>query len=777
MRQYLTIIFLFFFLPRILAQVEIKGFIQDKRSGEPIQPAVIYEQGTNNYAFSNRYGFYLLKISSGRHKLIISALGYLPDTMLINLRWDTVININLQNINTLEAVVVSGDYSPLRAEYTGIEKLSMKQIKLIPALAGETDLSKAFQLLPGVLQGNEGSSNLLVRGGSADQTLVILDDVPLYYVNHLGGFISNFNSDAINDATLYKGTYPARYGGRLSSVFDVNMKNGNIKNFSGTFTSGLLISKLTLEFPVIKNKSSALFSVRTSPVGLMMLPITYLGWQKQAYFYYGFYDLNAKLHWRLDNKNRIYLSFYNGDDPLTYGLPSEKNDFKLTYKQKWGNTLTALRWNHIYGKKMFSNLTLYYTRFRYKLGYDYFSVGTKDSLSFLTFSGINDWAVKDDFTLSLNRNYLMRFGFNSVFHNFRPLVSHYKYYLSTNAARVDTILIDNKLSSFETDFYVENHFSWKKFKADLGLRTSVFHIFNQNITYVFPEPRLTINYLMNNDLSVKMSYASTVRFLHLLSGIGTTGFPMDLWLPADTLLPPENARQWAAGIYFKSKSFQVSVETFYKTMDNLISFAEGANILSSINNWKSSVEKEGHGWAYGTEILVKKISGKTTGWLSVAYTRSWRKFQNINLGKPFPYKYDRPIDISLVLIHKLKPGVVLSAVWTYGTGYPYTKPIGIVPLIDNLSGTNFYNNFIWEPRNSSRMQDYHRLDIALKFVKQKKHSKRTWTISIYNAYNRKNAYFYDIGGLYDPGTKKFKYRIEKFTLFPIIPSVSYSLTF
>ncbi len=756
------------------AQVVVKGFVQDSQSGEPIQYAVVYELGTDNYVFTNNYGFFILHLSEGKHALGVSAVGYKTDTLIFTLTRDTSLNIGLESITKIEKVTVVAEYSNIKSDLMGVEKIPVRQINMLPALGGETDVTKAFQLLPGVVSGNEGSSNLIVRGGSPDQTLVIMDDVPLYYVNHLGGFISTFNSDAISDVTLYKGNFPARFGGRLSSVFDVTMKNGSVDHSKGSITTGLLISKLTLETPILNGKGSSLLSVRTAPIGLLMLPVTYLGWNKQTYFYYGFYDLNAKLNYKYNNKNRLYLSFYRGDDPLIFGLPPSENDFKLTFGQKWGNTLTAFRWNHIFGKKLFSNLTAYYTLFRYSLGYDFESITLKDTIDFSIYSGISDWAVKYDFTWSITNNYTVRFGINNILHDFTPIVSHYKISVPSESYKLDTVLTNSRIQAYEPDLYIENLITTGKFVFNIGLRTTSYLLLPETKFYFFPEPRITAKFTPNNSWALKVSYASTTQLLHLLTGIGSNGLPMDLWLPTTIDLPPERARQWAAGIYAQRKDFEISAEFYYKIMDNLIAFSEGSNLLTSVSSWQKSIESGGKGWSFGSELLIKKVQGKTTGWMALTYSRSFRMFDNINSGNPYPYKYDRPLDISVVLIHRLKKGIILSADWVYGTGYPYTKPAGIMPIIDNTFQTDFRNIMLWEPRNSSRMQDYHRLDIALKLVKKKPKGTRTWTFSIYNTYNRLNPYFYTIQPDCNYATKTCKWTIQKFTLFPIIPSISYS---
>ncbi len=775
MKKAFSFSIMFFMFHLLLAQtITVNGYVFDSQSGEPIIGATIYEPGTSNFAITNNYGYYSITLSPGKHLLVASFVGFYPDTMQVKLTKPQTIIFRLTSSTTLKEVVVVGSPATDKANITSLAHIPMEQIRLLPALGGETDIIKAFRFMPGVQAGGEGQAGLLVRGGSDDQNLILLDDVPLYYVNHLGGFISVFNSDAINNVKLYKGDFPARYGGRLSAVLDVSMKNGNMKKYSGSFTSGLLISKILLEYPLKKDTSSLLFSFRTSPVGWALIPFTYLATGTDVYFYYAFYDINLKYNYFFNRKNRLFFSFYNGNDPLTLHMP--RNDgVRANATSRWGNTLFALRWNHIWNYRLFSNLTLTYTLFRYGYSTNYFAEKPKTKFLYKNFSGINDMALNYDFSWIISNKLRLNFGTQNIFHNFRPFASHYSYFYAADSTTVDTAfdISSEKIPVMENSAYVDFNVNIGKFGMNAGLRLVNYSFLEQKKFYFSPEPRITLRYEPFKNFSVKASYAFTTQFVHRVSGFAYTEIPVDLWLPSTTEILPAQARQWSIGLYKSYKGMEFSAEGFYKTMDNLVTYPDGYNIYSIISHWQNTLETNGTGWAYGIELLLQKKSGRTTGWIAYTYSRSFRRFNSINNGQPYPFRYDRPHDLSIVVMHRIKPNIVFSADWVYGTGYPYTRPIAYLPVENNVGHYDFFTMMLWEPRNSSRMEDYHRLDIALHFSKKKHSGTRTWTISVYNVYNHLNPYYYEFTYEYN-NKKPGRWVMQKFTLFPFIPSVSYS---
>ncbi len=752
----------------------LSGYVIDSQSGEPVINAVVYEEGTYNYVFSNNYGFFSLVLPKGQHTLIASSVGYKPEEKTINLHSDTTINFSLQSTTTLQEVKVIARANEVMSPQTSELHIPMEQVKLLPTPGANPDIIKAYQLMPGVQQGREGSSDLLVRGSSRDQTLIILDGVPLYYVNHLGGFLSTFNTDALADATLYKGNFPARFGGRLASVLDVSMRNGNMLKPAGNLTIGALASRLTLEYPIIKGKSSLLLSARTAPIGWLIMPFSYLT-IRDLYFFYSFYDVNAKWNWQINKHNRLYLSFYKGDDPLNYYFAPQGELFKTRASVKWGNTMLALRWNHIFGNNIFSNTTIYYNIFRYQYSSKITDKQSNDYISLTQKSQVNDLGLNYDMNFSLRRNLYLRAGVQNIFHNFCPQDMRYTASLTSENYHTDTNITRVNIPALESSLYGELVLDSKKFGFNLGTRFTTYFLPQENKLYQSPEPRVMFRLALSDNMALKASYAYTTQFIHLITTPTESELPIDMWLPSTGTIIPEHAHQWTAGLYRKIKGFKLSIEGYYKQMNDLTTFMQGMNAYSLMMGGENSLVNHGHGWAYGLELFVQKTSGRTTGWLGYTYSRSFRQFAEINNGQPYPYRFDRPHSIVIALIHKINDKVILSADWVYGTGYPYTKPVGYMPVMTPTPQISFYPDFIWEPRNSSRMEDYHRLDIGIRFIKHKKHSTRTWTISVYNAYNHMNPYAYSYYSDYDYSTRTERYYMEKFTLFPFLPSVSYSV--
>ena len=771
-------------LGKVAGQVTISGYLSDSVTGERLPGVTVLDINTRSGTISNAFGFFSLITKPSANIIVrFSYVGYKTMMFALPAR-DTVLNIALLPGVNLEEVQVSSE-KPVedRTEMSTIT-IPVKEIKRLPALGGEPDIMKALQLLPGVQSGNEGSSGLYVRGGSPDQNLILLDDVPLYYVNHLGGFVSTFNPDAISKIMLMKGGFPARFGSRLSSVLDIRMKDGNLKEFHGAGTIGMIASKIALEGPIRKDTASYLISYRRFMYDIFTRPITKIVFEGASMGYH-FYDMNAKFNYKLNENNRLFLSFYNGDDRVIVKMNHKDTDQQAKVTIRWGNLLGALRWNHLFNPSLFSNTTFTYTRYRYQTAEYYKQTGTESEYTFT--SAINDVTAKTDFEYYPAHFLTMRFGGGATLHNFTPTSTTLKQDY-TGAMPVDSSFNDDKNRAFEHNLYLENEINLSgRFRANIGARYSAYYVNDKWFQGI--EPRLVVNYKFARNYSLKAAYSKMQQYVHLLTSSGA-GMPADYWVPATAILPPEKSVQYAFGLAHTSRNgmFEITIEPFYKTMSNLIAFEEGIAYLGGSGNWQYKVDGDGKGESYGIEFFLQKKLGKSTGWIGYTLAKTTRQFDNQNDGKTYPYKYDRRHDISIVFKQKLKENIDFSATWVYGTGNAMTLATSHYLVIDdNISShyesqTDFrlYEGHIYSEKNSYRMRAYHRLDVGFNFYKKKKWGERVWNISIYNLYNRQNPYLYywDTKETYKNGvlTKGIPKLYQK-SLFPIIPSVSYSVRF
>ncbi len=776
MKKITLILILFFLEFSLLGQnnLRISGFVYDETSGEVLIGATIYDKQNKHAVASNEYGFYSLTVPANTDSLTVcvSYVGYVQLERKISVKNNKQIDFYLKSGIDIDAITVSATEknSVVKNNETGVIHLQMKEVSLLPNLFGEVDIIKAFQLTSGVQSGGESKSNLYVRGGSPDQNLILLDDVPLYYVAHFGGFLSVFNSDVINDVKLIKGGFPARYGGRLSSVLDIRMKEGNMNKMQINGTLGLLSSKISLEAPLIKNKMSLMVSARKNLIPILQL--------LQGGISYSFYDLNAKIKYNLSGKDKLFLSFYKGDD-----IVQEKNRVGETeYKNllKWGNTLYALRWNHVYGNKMFSNFTFSNTVYQYQKELylhekfeNYFT-----EINNTIHTGINDVTFKTDFTYLKNTIFNFRWGTNSKYHNFIP---NNEYYQQISKDTIIERTFAETIKAYENSAYLENEIRYKNINSNIGARYSTYYVTGKY--YSFFEPRVLLNFIINERLSVKYSYSVMYQYSHLLSFSGT-GIPSDYWMPSTKSVEPERAVQNSINIVktFGDAAYVIDFELYHKHINNLITFKEGMSLIGNFESWENIIEKNGEGYNYGLEFNIKKRYGKTTGWINFSLSKSERQFENINNGKKYPYKYNRLVNTNLVFIHKINKNINFTATWTYGSGYPIT-------LVEEHYIVNDIEVFVYGKKNAFKMRDYHRLDIAFNFTKKKKNGKRTWAISIFNLYNRQNPYYYyydrKLLGYETIQTEHGYKDVPKFddlklyqrSLFSIFPSFSYSFEF
>ena len=772
-KNILTLLILLFSQVLILSaqNYTISGNITDATSGEDLIGVSVFIEGTTIGTIANTYGFYSLSIPKGEQKISFSFVGYKTIIKELIFNKDLVINIQLSPDNAiLEEVVISSKRKDanIRSATMGVEKLDMKQVELIPVLMGEKDILKTIQLLPGISSTSEGSSGFNVRGGSSDQNLILLDEAPVYSASHLMGFFSVFNSDAIKDVTVYKGGIPANYGGRASSVLDITMKDGNNKKCAVSGGLGLISSKFTIEAPIIKDKMAFIISGRRSYADLVGKAAGFLDDDMNLYFY----DFNAKVNYKINNNNRVFLSGYFGKDVFGFG------DMGMN----WGNSTGTMRWNHIFSNKLFSNITLIYSNYDYA-----FNVGEDVEMS----SGIEDYSLKQDFTWFLNPHNTIKYGFNITRHSFSPGVLLFKNENSPG------IILDKK-QAFESAIYISNSQKMGgRLTAEYGLRLSMFNQIGEGTfntyneeneiissktygkgeimkTYFEYEPRLSLSYLLNETSSVKVSYNRMTQYLHLLSN-STSGQPTDTWMPSTNNIKPQVVTQYALGFFenIKNNTYEFSIESYYKEMDNIIDYEDGTDIMLNENIEANILS--GIGRSYGLEFYVKKKYGKFIGWISYTLARTEKKIDGINNNDWYLAKYDKNHDISIVGTYKLSKRLSVSSAWIYYTGNAVTFPSGKYKY-DGLQ-IPYYTE-----RNGYRMPNYHRLDFNLhldgRLMKKNGETKKivhsSWDFSIYNVYNRYNAYSITFR---ESETVPGATEAVKLSLFGIVPSISWNFKF
>lgn len=796
-----TILVLFFFSICFFSQaqkVTISGYVSDQSSGERLIGANIYHLKTQQGTTSNQYGFYSLSLPAGETELLVSFIGYEPQTLHLT-STDQVINIQLKpNVGELSEINIHSTLSQLDNTQMSTIELPLEKMKSIPVILGEADVLKILQLMPGVQSGAEGTSGIYVRGGGPDQNLFLLDGVPVYNASHLMGFFSVFNPDAIKSVTLYKGGFPAHFGGRLSSVVDVNTKDGNMKELHGDLSVGLIASKLMLEGPIIKDKTSFMLSARRTYLDALAQPVlAIMNLQNEdnirgAAF---FHDINLKVNHIFSERSRLYLSGYSGLDKVKIrdnGATSSQYDYKnLTYIA-WGNSIASLRWNYLFSNKLFSNTTLTYSHYIFDTKQQFITENSNenyyDEELFRYYSGINDYTAKIDFDYFPSPLHSLKFGTALIHHQFSPGVTRFKYENSDHEDENSDMTYGNRsVYANEWSTYIEDEITLTpKLAVNAGINLSAYFVDQEN--YFNPQPRLSAHYKVNPAISLKASYSRMVQYVHLLYSSGIN-LPTDLWVPVTSKYAPPISDQFALGISTElPKGFRFSSEAFYKKMTNLIAYKEGASFIKSGTEWEDKVES-GKGWSYGIEFMIEKTIGKTTGWLGYTWSKSDRRFNTINFGKVFPAKYDRRHDISLVLTHKFNDKIDMGVTWVYGTGNAITLAKSEYKVADIPGYEDVWDNVPnYESRNNYRMPAYHRLDAGINFHKQKRHGIRTWNISVYNVYNRKNPFIlywdsFDNSNTYgsEPGNfinnASSGGRLIQFSLFPIIPSVSYSLKF
>ncbi len=769
-----ALIFLLLLIPAFAVaqqKTTISGRITEKGSGETLIGVNVYVPSLKTGTVSNAYGFYSITLTTSTEvEVVFSYVGFASQSLLVKPGETKEMNIVLSPSAELKEVVITDSVLNKVSDNSQMSnfQLPVEYVKEIPALLGEKDVFKALQLLPGVQKGNEGSSGLYVRGGGPDQNLIILDDATVYNANHLFGFFSLFNGDALKSIELIKGGFPARYGGRLSSVVDMNMKDGNREKLCGEGGIGVISSRLTLEGPVIKNKSSFLISGRRTYLDALMRPFMN---KANGTFGYYFYDLNAKINYEFDKKNRLYLSGYFGRDKFhfteSYDLSSSSSRFKAGLF--WENATATFRWNHVFSNKLFSNASLIFSNYGLNIYEEEKYDDSRFSLDYS--SGIRDLGLKYDFAFYPNTNHTIRYGLQSTWHRFKPSAVVLEI-TSTD----DFVSEISSIHTLENSLYIEDEWKWNRWRGNIGIRA--YDFIADSCHYISPEPRFAAGFMLTELSSIKASWTMMNQSVHLLSNTGM-GLPTDLWVPSTKNLRPQRAWQAALG-YARDlpKGLALTIEGYYKKSDDVIGYREGASFLM-INDptdanqfsWEDNITV-GQSWSYGGEFLLQKKTGKWTGW--VGYTLSWTQlqFDELNSGNKFYAKYDRRHDISIVNMYKINDVFTLSCVWVFSSGNALNLPVETYDAVPDYTteGTDMYQfyTYYYGPKNSYRLKPYHRLDISLQHHQKREKSVHTWEVGLYNAYNRHNPYFYYVAG----GDQ-----LKQVSLFPLIPSFSYSIKF
>jgi len=775
----------------------LSGYVNDGRNGESLIGAKIVIPSINQGTITNTYGFYSLTVTAGTYAVEFRSMGLDTKIVTIDLSRDVRMDIELgTDMQELQEVKVSAKKGEnVNSTKIGQIELDIDQIKTLPAFMGEVDIIKTIQLLPGVSSVSEGGQGFYVRGGGPDQNLVLLDEGVVYNAAHLFGFFSVFNADAVKSVNIIKGGMPANFGGRLSSVLEVNMNEGNMKKFKVKGGIGVISSRLTLEGPLKKDRGSFIISGRRTYIDLLMkaaIPDS-SPFSGSGYF---FYDLNLKLNYKITNKDRIYLSGYYGKDVFSFG--SRDAGFKVS--MPWGNGIAALRWNHLFNSKLFMNVTTTFSDYQFSFG------SQQDQFNFQLNSGIRDVGAKVDFSYFPNTRHKIKWGADYIYHTFTP---------TSVSAEADSVVFDTgsaqQLFSHETALYLMDEFDVnEKIRINAGLRYSTYSHVGPFTRYVKGdiskpdtaiqyqrgdlikfyhglEPRISARFLLRDKSSIKAGYSYNYQYVHLTS-LSAVSLPTDIWYPSTDIAKPQIGWQASVGYFrnFLNDKFEASVEVYYKGMRNLIEFSEGALPADNVNDNTDNLLVFGIGWSYGAEFFLKKTFGKLTGWIGYTWSKTERKFPDINEGKVFPAKYDRRHDLSVVATYKLNERWTFGSAFIYATGNTLTLPSAWYVQEQNLL-------FQYGERNSTRMAPYHRLDLSATLYDKayktktnevtgetfqvKKKFRSNWSFSVYNVYNRANPFFLYVDNDGNFLNGDFKLSVKQVTLFPIIPSITWNFEF
>ena len=780
----LTIIVLFSFINlKGQSTFTVSGYVKDGATGEFLPGANVYlgetMQGTN----TNAYGFFSLTAKAGKYTLKSSYIGFTDFQQVLDLSKDVRINITISSkaIESKEVEIIEKKIEGnLSSTDMGRVEVSMETIKKLPAFFGEVDLVKIVQLLPGVKNAGEGNTGLYVRGGGPDQNLVLLDEAVVYNAAHLLGFFSVFNSDAVKTVDLHKGGMPTNYGGRLASVLDIGMKEGNNQRFNVNGGIGLISSRLTVQGPIKKDTSSFIISGRRTYIDVLANPFIKESAPTKGSGYY-FYDLNTKFNYRISDKDRVFVSGYFGRDVFTF----KSKDSGFNIRIPWGNATASARWNHLFSNKLFLNTSFIFSDYNFQSNVE------QTAFKFSVFSGIRDYNLKSDFTWYAKPQHQIKFGVNYIYHRFTP---------SNVSGEIGGEAFDlgppERLYAHEAALYLSDDYDvTDKLRIHAGLRATYFqHIgpftryikneFGQKIDSIvykrgegikaYPniEPRLLVRYTLNKKSSLKASFTQNYQYIHITS-FANQSLPTDLWFPSTSLVKPQFGTQYSLGYYrnFKENAWETSVEAYYKTMENQIEYKDGTLPSNGVNDNLDNYLTFGKGVAYGVEFFVKKVFGKTSGWIGYTWSKTLRTFPELNKGKEFYARYDRRHDLSVVLTHELNKKWTFGAVFVYASGNLLWLPTSVY----YFEGKPIVN---YGERNNYRLPAYHRLDLSATWTgRQDKKFKSSWNFSVYNVYSRLNPFFIYVQTTGSPQQGNLKSESRKVSLFPIIPSVTYNFNF
>lgn len=743
--------------------ITISGYVKDAATKESLIGANIYSPGTKMGTSTNEYGFYSLTLSQkDTVDLDISYIGYVIQAKKLILKGNSRQDFFLEvNSASLGEVVVNAERNDnnVNKPQVGVINVPVGAVAKLPVLGGERDILKTIQFLPGVQQGQEGTTGFYVRGGNADQNLVQLDEATIYNPNHLFGLFSTFNVNSIKSISLTKGGFPAKYGGRLSSILDVTMKDGDKENYGIEGGIGLLSSNLTVEGPFEKGKSSFIVSGRRSYIDLLIKPFMPSGINGTTYY---LYDFNAKLNYELGKNDHLFISYFTGKDHAVYTGANS-----LNFNIDFGNTTGTVRWNHLYGNRLFSNTSFIFNDYHLGLATsqgDYYS---------LLYTGVKDASAKTDFTFIPGPGHEIKVGISYTYHTLYPGAVSAKIPKKGNRLELNRDSISKKYSN-EMALYISDELKMTDIlSVTYGLRFPVF--FSGKKTYAFAEPRLIFKVSLNPVTSIKASYTQMNQFMHLVPN-STASLPTDIWLTSNEKIKPQNSTQYALGLFrnFKNNEIETSIEVYYKTMSNQVLFREGTQITPNTN--LNDILAFGNGKSYGIEFFIKKNFGKLTGWGSYTLSKTTQKFPDLNYGKEFPFTYDRRHNLSVAASYEFSRHWTISADFTYYTGMAFTLPAGRAIVADDGS---LYDGIYYDytTRNNSRLRSYNRLDIGFSNVKQirlfGKSCQREWAFGAYNVYSRQNPYFVYLTT--DAITKQPQ--AKQVSLLPIIPSISFNFKF
>jgi len=804
-----------FYKKRPKRNYTISGYIKDKTTGEGLIAANVFETKSRKGTYANEYGFFSLTLKEGENNLIISYTGYESSREKFNLEKNQSIQIFLNPTILSEVVVTPDEIIPeiLSTQPLSENNFSAQDISQLPSLGGEVDLFRTAELMPGVQSGADGLGGLHVRGGSADQNLILMDGVPIYNPSHALGIFSVFNTEAIQSVKLSKGAFPARYGGRLSSVMDVRTREGNSKKWTGSVKAGLITSSARIEGPLIKDKSSILITARRTLLDGFIRNFSRKSKREDPYFLetfnmplqgfseYSFYDLNGKLNFSLGKKDKLFFSYYNGGDAFRDEDHIEGADFReLKYFDSeiqtydWGNQIGVFRWNHIFGDKLFLNTTLTHSIFNFdvqeSIEVDYV---WKDPLrpanNFFNgrayFSELKDWGVRLDFDYNTSKNHHLRFGLNSTLHTFEPGAFGGNQKLDGDIlfeVDIDSFLNANQIRATEYNAYFEDEFFiGKKFKLNIGVLANLF--FTESKSYFEPQPRLSVNYLISEKIQLQGAVSRMVQPMHLITS-SDAGFPNDLWLPSTRLVRPQTSWQNVLGIKIQpNKKYSFSLEGYYKKLNNQVLFLNNTSLRTELSNpanftfepinaenWESQITI-GEGWNYGLEFQAKKEIGKTKGWVSYTWAFANRRYNDLNNGEQFPYRFDRRHNLSISAVHRFTSWLDVTATWIYGSGLSTLIPTSTF----QLGGITVINY------SFTRMPANHRLDAGVNFYFKTKMLDHQFFLGAYNIYNRSNPQYYQIQTTptenSSPSNPEFDFNVNQGSFLPFLPSVSYRISF